>query len=350
MASLPLKSVETKHDAEVSGIVTLEPARAWEAEVTATIRQIGRDVETLDLKSFEAAEPSVEMARIVVRVDELAARATQLMKLVLSQYEAPADPVLEEEPSFGPDETTAVRSMEAGSIAFVAQLELRQCRERLAVSAGLNLLTVLSECDRTLRRILRGLIALDEVLSVERGLPRVLDQGELLSRSLRVRACYAELNAKINSIPPPEAATITRALRLVGTSLAVLVGRETYPELRVGDRLQLRALQYRILSWLRGGPAPVAALEGLQLWSDIVSFIAILRQVNRRPELIEHDTRVLELAKRTLDDGPPQTHWPSAVFDALCRLRGKDSAIDALLAAPEPTLVEPWRALLDEAR
>jgi len=321
----------------------------WQGPVGAAIRELAREVETVDLRTFEGAEPSVEMARLVAWVDELAARATQIMKTVLAHYEEPAEVATDSEPGFPPEEDTSVRKMEAGSIAFVAQMELRQCRERLAMGNELSLVSALNECDRTLRRILRGLMALDDALSLESGSSRVLDDSELLSRSLRVRACYAELRARIHRQAPPDAATITKTLRLIGTTLAVLVGRETYSELRVGDRLQLRALQFRILDWLRARANGASTTEGLQLWSDIMAFLGVLQQVNRRPELQEHDGRVLELARATLRDGGELSHWPSAVLEELRSLRGKSLGIDEVLASADAGLVAPWRALLNQA-
>jgi hypothetical protein len=208
------------------------------------------------------------------------------------------------------------------------------------------LVAVLDECDRTLRRILRALRALDDALAKELSCPRVLDDTDVLARSLRVRACYAELCAHVRLISEPDAASIKRALRLVGTTLAVLVGKPVYAELRVGDRLQLRGLQYRILSWLRADAAQAASSSGLELWSDIVAFLGVLPQVNQRPELLDHDARVLDRVRKALGSAAEGASFSDEIFAALSTLRGKDPAIDALLASTEPTLVEPWRVLL----
>lgn len=319
--------------------------RSWIDETSSAISHLAAEVEAVDLRSFEVVEPSAEMARLVMCVDELAARAVRITKTIVARFDQP-----EPEPkdgAFGPDEITAVRAVELGSIAFVAQLELRQCRERLAIRSGFDLLAVLDECDRTLRRILRALHALDDGLATELSQPRCLDDRDVLARSLRVRACYAELATQILRLPEADPGNVKRLLRLVGTTLAMLVGKPVYPELRVGDRLQLRGLQYRILNWLRGEGAPGTSSSGLQLWSDVIAFLGVLRQVNQRPELLDYDARVLERARGALRSAPQGARWPDELLASLTSLRGKDSGIDALLASTDPSLMEPWRDSLE---
>lgn len=318
----------------------------WLTELSTSITQLSRDVESVDLRSFEVVEPSDEMARLVVRVDDLATRAIIIMKSVGAGLEQPPSSGPSDELEFSTSESSAIRPIEVCGIAFVAQLELRQCRERLAVRSGFDLLAVLDECDRTLRRIVRALRALDLALSTELYCPRVLNDAELLPRSLRVRACYADLSSQISALPTPDATSIKKSLRLAGTSLAVLIGKSVYPELRVGDRLQLRGLQYRILSWLRGSASESTANSGLQLWSDIVAFLGVLQQVNHRPELQLHDARVIEQARAVALVAGAGARWPATCFDDLCTLKGKGSALNALLSSDDPTLIEPWRELL----
>jgi len=320
----------------------------WQSAVTTSIRGLAGEVEAIDLRSFEGAEPAAEIARLLVSVDDLAARATRVMAWVLSHSGDASDNPEDDEPNFGPEEVTSVRPIQLDSIAFVAQLELRQCRERLAIGSGLDPLSALSECDRVLRRIMRGLRALDEALSQRSGGAPLLDGSDVLAKALRVRGCYAELSARIHGLPTPNAANITKVLRLAGTSLAVLVGRDAYPELRVGDRLQLRALQFRILAWLKDDPRGASSTtEGLRLWSDILAFLAVLRQISCRPELKQHDARVLDRARAVLRDQQRLSHWPNALFEELRSLRGKSEQIDALLMSEAPTLVANWQPLLE---
>lgn len=314
----------------------------WLAETANAVGVLAADVEAVDLRSFEAVEPNLEMARLVVCVDELAARAVRITKSIITRFDAAET----EESEFDADEITAVRPAEIGSIAFVAQLELRQCRERLAIRSGFDLLAVLDECDRTLRRILRALRAIDSELARVFAYRRVLGDVELLSRSLRVRSCYAELSIQIARLPEPTADTIKKSLRLAGTAIAILIGKPVYPELRVGDRLQLRGLQYRISSWLRGNGPSTSPASGLQLWSDITAFLRMLQQVNQRPELLEHDAEVLREARRALESEAADSPWPEPLFAALCSLRGRDPNIDELLAAPRGRTMAPWRQLL----
>jgi hypothetical protein len=208
-------------------------------------------------------------------------------------------------------------------IAFIAQLELRQREERLArITAGQGVLVLLGECDSSLRRVRKALDAVDAAIAKAEGVPPRLDFTSELERSLAVRRAYAKFVARILGDGAPTVDTLRARFRAAGTQIAVLVGRDVYPELRVADRLLLRELQMRILDWLRGGPEATAE-AGLRLWQDLACCLEMFSLVSRRQELVAHDRAILrQVAGRELDPG---------AWDALRGLEGLDPQLDAVL-------------------
>jgi hypothetical protein len=230
------------------------------------------------------------------------------------------------------DVAQAETDQRVADIAFMGVTELRPklaSIERL--HERMDGWEVVSECGSGVRRVIKSLTALEGALCERGGIESELSFASEVSRSLEVRRQYARLRQSIaGEQPTPD--TLLRALRRVGTSIAILVGRDIYPELRVHDRRQLRELQGRILVWLRGpADTPEAVTDGLRLWQDLVGFAGLLQQVSRRQELVEHDAAVLAEARRALEvsAGPID----DAVLLALRSLRGLDEELDALLVA-----------------
>lgn len=210
-------------------------------------------------------------------------------------------------------------------VAFLVMLELRQRRERLQQLGG-DPIAVLSECDGALRRIRKGLGAIEVVAAKVFHQPVRLDFSTELQRSLLVRAAYAKFSRRLRAnAPAGETPTDLRtALRRVGTEIAVLVGRDAFPMIRVRDRLQIRSLQRRILDWLH----VLDPVEGARLWQDIVGFVEMLGHVNRREELISHDR---EVVKTALGVGPGD----APTLKLVCaKLVGRDPGLDAWLSTP----------------
>lgn len=223
-------------------------------------------------------------------------------------------------------------------IAFLAKLELHQRRERLSrLPASVTALAVVDECDSALRRIRKALASLD--LAIARaglGVARLHFTSEL-EVSLRVRKACAKLRARILSAGTPTPEGLRAHLRGAGTALAVAVGWDVYPQLRVRDRLQLRELQRRVLDWLR---EPEDAVAGLRLWQDLVAFIRLLAFINRRQELVEHDTLTIQSALERLGTCGPSV--PEDLIKSLMTLTGLDDDVDALLASSARADAAAW--------
>lgn len=334
-----------------SGLIEEPPSRPSDSSDLArssALLELWRAADALDLRAFVGLETFEGTRDLVARVDALATRALALMQAVLHRFESKSEPP----PSFGaPERPSGVSANDVGSIAFVAQLELRQCRERLKARAEDGAFaTVLGECDRTLRRVRRAIAALDSALSSLLGAPPLIDVTRDLSTSLRVRAGYRMFREQILRLEPPTRKTVTKTLRLVGTSLAIFSGKEMYSELRIGDTLQLRGLQQRILSWLRAEGDEGSPEAGLDLHNDVVAFVTMLQEINRRQELVAHDRSVARVARSYAESHPNGT-FPEAIAEELQSLLGASPAIDALLlASPASWDVQAWRAALEVLR
>jgi hypothetical protein len=220
----------------------------------------------------------------------------------------------------------------AGDIGFMAVMELRQRRERLRrVATAEDSAAILGECDGTLRRIRKALGAVDAALAACEHRERVLDFTPEVELSLRVRRTYARLRRDFETGSDPSPADLHARLRLLGTRLAILVGKDVYPELRVRDRVQLRSLQERILGWLRAEERD-GVEAGLGVWKDAVAFLEMLTLVNRRQELIAHDDEAIRDLRAELARLDASAEVSTRVMTLLASLEGRDADIDALLA------------------
>lgn len=159
-----------------------------------------------------------------------------------------------------------------------------------------------------------------------------------LATSLEVRCSYAELRRKLAIARPPEEHEIYARLRLVGTQLTVFVGKDIYPMLRISDRAVLRQAQARILAWL--GSRPRDLRDGVRIWQDIAAFMDLLRKVNDRPELVEHDRELVDRVVMMLHRPVPPQAELLAVARSLC---GRDDEFDTLLGSEGPLDLPRWQ-------
>jgi hypothetical protein len=150
-----------------------------------------------------------------------------------------------------------------------------------------------------LRRVTKALCALDRVISRESSRPAYLDTLSELELGLQVRRCYASFRAAIfaHGDVCDRVEDVEAHLRRAGHAIAVVAGQPIFCALRLHDREQLRSLQRRILGWLKSERRLV---DGAAVWRDVCAFAAILRHIDRRQELIEHDSLVIRSALRSL--------------------------------------------------
>lgn len=360
---------------QIQGLANREPADVF-ARLRPVIRDVDARARAVDIRAYERGADGRfgELARLA---GGLLRETRELVAAVLAACEE-LRPTVEEEPldaafadPFMQFERALEAAVEAGGasplqgvedVAFLVQLELRQRGERLErlgllgrrrtppptpLGAALptpepqSALNVLGECDSVLRRVRKGLGAIDLAIARFSGTEAQLDFSRELDDALRARESYAKFRERL--LASGESVRDLRGrMRAAGTQIAVLVGSAAYPLLRVRDRLQLREIQDRILSWLRTEDHDPTA--GERVWQDLVSFVEMLRQINRRQELVEHDAgRVVALlpeVERCAREG--RLLGPSEVA-GLASLRGADDALDDLISAE--AAAPPARAL-----
>jgi hypothetical protein len=330
------------------------PSRTSLSDVRQSILELVVELQRIDIRMYEALALSDQVRRILPLATSLVTRGEQLIALILGSWDATAMDTLPPGLSFELMMDAAVkqsrtRVIDVGDVAFFAHLELQQRKQRLAeVGAAPDAITLLSECDGALRRLHKALGALDTAIASATGTPAWLDFTPELERSLRVRRCYARLRERVLATPEPSCATLLARLRGVGTTIAVLVGNPVYAELRVGDRLQLRAVQWRVLSWLaRHKRDPDSERAGFELWSDFKAFVMMLQQVNQRQELLEHDAGVLrEATSFAVKSG--ELDFSPALLGQLDLLFGVDPDLDLLLKKGPSAPSSLWLTTLEQ--
>lgn len=322
-----------------------------ESELRRVRIALAERVAQVDIRAYESMEPERVAAELQPVVAELLASAIAHLSAVLDAYEgdgalgsdALAAPyaTFEQAIDAAVDAQADASPRAIGDLAFLAHLELRQRAERLGrVAACRSIIAIVGECDSALRRIRKALTSIDVAFARAGLAPQSLDFASELETSLSVRRACAKLRARVLGQGEPTDDTLHVRLRGSGTAIAMLVGWEVYPSLRVRDRLQLRELQRRILDWLRDGRD---VISGMRLWQDLVVFVRMLGQVNRRQELVEHDARVVREQRERL---ACMFTVPEDVLAVLASLEGLDDEIDGLLQSSRRTNAEAWRAAL----
>jgi hypothetical protein len=319
-------------------------------------------VQSVDVRAYESLPTSRLASELRPIVSDLLQAASSIVTTVLDATDTPesgpaaprevADELLSPYVPFEQAVDVAIKAQASASlrtvsdIAFLAQLELRQRKDRLDRVATCDSATaIVGECDSALRRISKALTSLDLALA-RAGVvaePK-LDFTSELEVSLLVRKSCAKLRARILAGGAPTPESLHTRIRLAGTTIAMLVGWDVYPSLRVRDRLQLRDLQRRVLEWLRTDRDGTA---GMHLWQDLVGFVEMLAQVNRRQELVEHDTLVVREAAAGIASLSGTELVPPALMARLASLEGIDDEVDALLASAERESPRAWAAQIE---
>lgn len=319
-------------------------ADSWDgAAVLDAIVKLFTETERVGIRRFEEHGASELVARLTPSVRHLLDRACEILGAMLSHFESEDDdldaalgraegnPELEIVPL-----RTSTRSPGAviGDLAFMAVAELRQHHNRLlGHRATQDAQEIISDCGCALRAIKKSLYALEPLLCAVEQRPRRLPPR--LGTSLQVRRQYHKLWSFAAATGHVDPSTARAALRGAGTRIAMLTGAEVYNQLREDDRFRIRELQARILEWLRDGDDEVIATR---LWQDFALFVEMLRQVNLREELIEHDREVLREAVAALT-ARGEVAVPE-VCQMLAMVIGLDDALDALVSrAPRASVL-----------
>ncbi|MEL7061889.1 MAG: hypothetical protein AAGN46_17820 [Acidobacteriota bacterium] len=183
----------------------------------------------------------------------------------------------------------------------------------------------------TLARTARAAAALENHYCAEMGLERELSIASGTEAALAIRRGYGKFRRSINSSSTGDA--VEARLRRGATAIARLIGSNIFLELRAHDRQILMSLQKRIRKWFASDRQ---SEDGQRLVQDLVGFGMLLREINRRAELVEHDARLLPELQSLVAQSPAdaQPLEDSFLLGRLRRLAGASDSIDRLLAEP----------------
>lgn len=230
---------------------------------------------------------------------------------------------------------------------FLARSELRGARQDLVAAIDQeDFLRVTSSCDSGLRTLKRTMISVESVLHDYEGLEPPRRQWTDLEVSLQNRRLYGQLRRQILGGPrPDERPVLEQRLGEVAGRLAAIRDLEIYPLLRFDDRVALRDLRQRIEEWLA---APYRDLRsGTSLWQDLTGFAEMLKGVNHRQELRQHDRSLVRRTYRRLfDPGAPPLDPDEGPAYELAPLLGLDDELDELLLKRAPGDGDSWRRVL----
>ena len=215
-------------------------------------------------------------------------------------------------------------------MAFMAQIELSQRADRLERS-GLSweAAALLGECDSSLRRLRKSLNAVGLTLARLLGVPALAEYRSELESSLAIRRGLKSFRVRVNKGGEPAPNQLKERFRYIANQIEILVSWDIYSGMRVRDRLLLRSLQQRLLAWLQMTHASAEA--GMRLWQDIAACVEMFALVNRRQELVEHDTALLTQCVDTLKAQQPQDAVDPTLMRQLRAAEGLDVALDGLL-------------------
>ncbi|HEY0987851.1 MAG TPA: 30S ribosomal protein S5 [Kofleriaceae bacterium] len=143
-----------------------------------------------------------------------------------------------------------------------------------------------------------------------------------IESALAIRQLYARFRRSLRRATDDTPEAVLAAVRYAGGAIAALVSDPDYADVRASDRAVLRALRDRALHWARGDRSVAA---GLHLLDDVWTCGDLLRGINRRQELREHDRALIAVLGRGPDSDT------AAWFARLDALVGLDDELDAVL-------------------
>lgn len=306
--------------------------------VRAVIHELFASAQKLDIRGFEESSSAQVARELSGEVASLVERAIGVASNILTRYEAASTGAANEDVNFelAVDQLLAKSGQtKVADLAFMAVAELRQRLARVRTHGpALDAWEMVCDCGSALRRVQKSLSALELALCEAENLPRVLSFDSELETSLSVRRQYRKLWRFVAQTGSVSLTTegVRNALRGAGTLCAMLVGRDVYCRLRERDRYQLRQLQRRILAWLVQEDGDPRA--GLRVWEDYAGFVEMLRQVNLRQELVQHDGEALRIAEEALEACGDSAL--GGVLSVLRRVEGLDDGLDVALAQVPP--------------
>lgn len=287
----------------------------------AEIRALSERVETVDLRAAESDKTEAAHEALLQSIFALADHTHAMAGRITRQFEG--------------EQESDPESQDVADIAEVAALTLHQRRGLLVHAQPCEHWRLLESCERLLRGVKKSLVAVETALRRYAALP-LRGNGRELEAALSVRRRYAALRREIAQLAVPDA-DIAGRLGGASKSIATLLRAEEYASMRIGDRRELRMLQFRIQSWLSTPHS--SALMGERLWEELQAVVNLLAAVNRRSELVTHDGDALAALRDVL----LRSGDVNALRAAAEPLFGLDAELDELLDLQRVGGHEPLR-------
>jgi hypothetical protein len=302
--------------------------------------------------SYEEAGSVQLLDELVPQVAVILLEALDALDCLLARYDSDGEGEREPAEDGQPDffrriDHLMVRRHSAECVAdlsFMARGELRRMLGCLdSLSPAVDSWQIVAMCGSSLGKLARSVTAVEAAFCDHEGCEAMLVYGSELRHALEVRHAYGMFRRDLRICSKRN--VLTGCLEGGAASIAKLAGREVYAGLRISDRVHLRALQERIISWHR---APVRDLPaGLRLWQDLWSFAHLLLDVSKRQELVEHDRSVLAELHLRLENGGEIGPEVRRLLDSLF---GRDEELDLCLLGGEPLDVRSLEGPLSRLR
>ncbi len=318
------------------------------------LERLGAFIEELQGVHFQVPDDDAAVARGALFAPRLAQHIEHALELMREAREHYSGGTVADEQVTGVDTlddigrliSSEIAGQEVVDLLFLVGADLRGARQDLVAAIDQeDFLRVASSCDAGLRTLKRTLICVESAIHDFEGLAPPIRQWSDLEASLRTRRLYAELRREVLGVSLPDDATLPDRLASVHDRLDHLREQDAYPLLRFDDRVTMRELRRRISAWIVAETPDL--VTGGHLWQDLMGFAELLKQINHRQELRQHDRTLLRRAYHQLFGRA--AHPPAVSEDLLCQLEalyGLDDELDLLLARREHDELPRWRELL----
>ncbi len=224
--------------------------------------------------------------------------------------------------------STELATRELADLAFMGCREILDIRRQLdkAVEEH-SFWKVVAHADAGIGRVRRALTPIESAMRAFEGLSAKRRRWENIEDSLEIRRQYGMLWRAAQRAGNPHGDELRVAIRKIGQRIAILRRLKIYAFLRIDDRLAIRRVQKRIFAYLEQ-PREQA---GRRLWNDLVAFFGLLRQINNRHELREHDRRMVLTVHYQLSRKVAADPIPSEILERLDPLLGRDDELDRIM-------------------
>jgi hypothetical protein len=196
-----------------------------------------------------------------------------------------------------------------------------------------------------LNKVRQAASAIDRALAKVDGTEPRLQSKVEIRIALAARKEYARFRRGIHGSVSPSSENLPERLQATFVAFVRIRAKRIYLELRLGDRMELESMHQRVAAWLQG-PEPRDLIEGRRLWQDCVGLAELLKEVNRRSELQDHDREAVAALLAALQALGSVERVPGSLILKAGVLLGRDDALDALVMNGN-NVAQRWRSCLE---